>query len=47
VGTVSAGRSGLLCLDLGQGAGDWLEDRGLVELEPVAGHRPELGERSD
>ena len=42
-----AGQSGLLGFDLGQGVGDWVDDRGPVKPEPVASHRPELGERGD
>jgi hypothetical protein len=42
-----AGQSGLLGFDLGQGVGDWVEDRGPVEPEPVAGYGSELGERGD
>ena len=40
-----AGQSGLLGFDLRQGVGDWIEDRGPVKPQPVASHRPELGER--
>src|SRR4029450_1548948 len=42
-----AGQGGLLGLDLRQGVGDWDQDGGPVKPEPVASHRPELGERGD
>jgi hypothetical protein len=42
-----AGQSGLLGVDLGQGVGDWVKDRGPVKPEPVASHGSELGERGD
>jgi hypothetical protein len=42
-----ASQSGLLGLDLRQGVGDWVDDRGPVKPQPVAGHRPKLGERGD
>jgi hypothetical protein len=43
--TMLASQTGFLGLDLGQGVGDWVHDRGPVKLEPVASHRPKLGER--
>ena len=44
-GLASAGQSGLLGLDLGQGVGDWVDHGGAVKPEPVASHGSELGER--
>ena len=41
----SAGQSGLLGLDIGQGVGDWVDHGGSVKPEPVASHGSELGER--
>jgi hypothetical protein len=31
----------------GQGVGDWVDHGGPVKPQPVASHRPELGERGD
>jgi hypothetical protein len=47
VGTAPAGQTGFVGLGLGQGVGDWVDHRGPVKPEPVAGHRPELGQRRD
>jgi hypothetical protein len=40
VGMAPAGQTGLFGADLGQGVGDWVEDRGPVKPQPVASHRP-------
>jgi hypothetical protein len=42
-----AGQRGLLGFDLRQGVGDRVEDRGPVKPQPVASHRPKLGQRGD
>jgi hypothetical protein len=39
-----AGQSGFLDLGLGQSIGDWVDHGGPVEPQPVASHRPKLGE---